>query len=302
MAHDIFISYRRSDAQHAAFALQAHLARAFGEERVFLDRNRLDAGVDWPAGLAQAISEARIVLALQGPGWLRAADEWGRRRLDDPQDWVRRELATALAAGTPVIPLVLDGFDRPRPEALDPALVGLLDHQRHPLRNESWLSDVQLLIETLAGRLQLQRLDLRPAPYGLRKPRPMLQPVALSDGEVLARLAENGLVEWRLTHQLHPWVVVGSAQELVRVYNFERFYEAVDFMAAAARRIAAWMPPHHPRWQNQWCSVQVWFSTWDVGCRVTELDLRAAADLDHVYQDHLRGRLPRPFDDDVPFR
>ena len=74
----------------------------------------------------------------------------------------------------------------------------------------------------------------------------------------------------------------------------ERELIAGDVVLAAARQVAAWKPPHHPRWQNQWKAVQVWFSTWDEGCRITDLDIQAAAALDRVYRDYLRGRLPRP--------
>ena len=294
MAREIFISYRRSDAQHAAFALHAHLARAFGETQVFLDRERLQAGRDWSKGLAEAIGAARIVLAVMGPRWINAADDWGRRRIDDPEDWVRIELATALQRGIPVIPLMLDGFQAPPPEALNDALSGLALQQSHPLQNASWMSDVQHLIDLLAARLALPRRDREATPGTLSKPRKTIRRTALSDEEVLARLNNEGLAHWGLAHHTHPWVVVGTAQELARGYEFEGFYEAVDFMAVAARQVEAWKPPHHPRWQNQWKAVQVWFSTWDEGCRITDLDIQAAAALDRVYQDYLRGRLPRP--------
>ena len=138
------------------------------------------------------------------------------------------------------------------------------------------------------------RRDRESAPGTLSKPRKTIRRTALSDEAVLARLNVEGLAHWGLAHHTHPWVVVGTAQELARAYEFESFYEAVDFMAVAARQVAAWKPPHHPRWQNQWKAVQVWFSTWDEGCRITDLDIQAAAALDRVYRDYLRGRLPRP--------
>ncbi len=36
-----------------------------------------------------------------GPCWLTATNPTtGRRRIDDPQDWIRRDLAEAFAAGS----------------------------------------------------------------------------------------------------------------------------------------------------------------------------------------------------------
>jgi pterin-4a-carbinolamine dehydratase len=54
-------------------------------------------------------------------------------------------------------------------------------------------------------------------------------------------------------------------------------------MASAAPAVAGWRPEHHPRWENLWKVVNVWFSTWDVNCRVTELDIEAAKKLDKLY-------------------
>ena len=132
-----------------------------------------------------------------GPRWINAADDWGRRRIDDPEDWVRIELATALQRGIPVIPLMLDGFQAPPPEALNDALSGLAFQQSHPLQNASWMSDVQHLIDLLAARLALPRRDRESTPGTLSKPRKTIRRTALSDEEVLARLNNEGLAHWR---------------------------------------------------------------------------------------------------------
>ncbi len=113
----LLICYRRLDSQHAAFAIADRLGWAFGHEHVFFDRSGIDGGVGWPDALRNALSTARVMLALIGKNWLRAADEWGRRSLDDPKDWGRLELCEALSRGiggarqVTVIPVWLDGVD-----------------------------------------------------------------------------------------------------------------------------------------------------------------------------------------------
>jgi hypothetical protein len=55
-----------------------------------------------------------VLLALIGLKWLDARDENGtHRRLDDPDDFVRIEIVTALQRNIPVIPILLDGAKIP---------------------------------------------------------------------------------------------------------------------------------------------------------------------------------------------
>src|SRR5262245_39400181 len=53
-----------------------------------------------------------------GPNWLDARDEHGNRRLDDPYDFVRIEIAQALQRDIPVIPILLDGARIPKADQL----------------------------------------------------------------------------------------------------------------------------------------------------------------------------------------
>ncbi|MBL8437259.1 MAG: 4a-hydroxytetrahydrobiopterin dehydratase [Zoogloeaceae bacterium] len=302
MAPSIFISYRRSDAQHAAFALAERLGRVFGEDEVFLDRTRIETGAPWPQRLEESVGAARVVLALIGPGWLRADDEWGRRRIDQKADWVRAELATALTGNKAVLPLLLGKADMPPKEALPPSLAALPDQNARSLHDDTWVDNLAGLIDELVKHHGLRRLEApQAAPVGaLTRPRVEIVLPALSDEEVRQKLIAQGLAHWQIDHLPHPWVVVGQAQELYRVYPFDGFLKATDFMAVAARAIVRQKPQHHPRWQNQWTSVQVWFSTWDVGCRITELDLKAAKQIEDCYWDFLNGRLARPHFDPPP--
>src|SRR3954447_3071774 len=94
-AADIFISYRRQEANYLAGWLHDRLADHFGEDRVFLDIDSIKPGVDFMRVIVEAIAQSGILLLLIGPQWL-AANGSGHRRLDDPTDPIRLEIETAL--------------------------------------------------------------------------------------------------------------------------------------------------------------------------------------------------------------
>jgi hypothetical protein len=93
----VFLSYRVSDTPGIADRLAVELMRAFGPDEVFLDKRSTESGQKWPDHIQHAIESSKVVLVLIGPRWLKAHDEFGERRLNSPEDWVRREVETALA-------------------------------------------------------------------------------------------------------------------------------------------------------------------------------------------------------------
>jgi hypothetical protein len=96
MPEPIFVSYRREDSSDAAGRLKETIRHRFGEDFVFMDTSAIKPGDKWPASLQAALEASRVVLAVIGPGWLKASDDWGLRRIDKPDDWVRKELDFAL--------------------------------------------------------------------------------------------------------------------------------------------------------------------------------------------------------------
>ena len=103
MAGQIFISYRRDDSGYAAGRLFDRLSQRFGRDRLFMDIDTIGLGVDFAHSIDEAIAGCDVVLAVIGRDWLTAADAQGRRRLDDPQDFVRQELVAALSRDIPEI-------------------------------------------------------------------------------------------------------------------------------------------------------------------------------------------------------
>jgi hypothetical protein len=92
--------------------------------------------------LEQRLAECKVMLVLIGPEWLNSRDEQGNRRLDNPDDWVRLEIAQALKRDITVIPVRVNGADLPNKAALPEDIRGLLDHQTASVTNAGFRHDM----------------------------------------------------------------------------------------------------------------------------------------------------------------
>ena len=113
----IFISYRREEAAAYARVLKVALKGRFPDAKVFMDVDSIEAGLDFREEIREAVGSCAVLVALVSPQWATLKGKRGPRRLDDPDDFVRFELSTALDRHVPVIPVLVDGA-RPlrRPE------------------------------------------------------------------------------------------------------------------------------------------------------------------------------------------
>ena len=271
-----FINYRRSDAQQAAHGLYAQMRARFGPSHVFMDVNALLPGALWPDRLRRALEEATVLLCIIGPRWLTTADRYGQRRLDKSDDWVRNEIIHALNCQKPIIPILVAGGEVPPIEGLPTELSELLLHQAVQLRDEKWDQDLNELVRTLESEhgfvdneksVVLPQREVRIAP--------------LDEAQLDAALSTlNG---WQPVESMVPGDYPNSRQELRKAYRFRSFKAAIQFMGAAVNLINK--IPHHPRWENQWRTVTVYFTTWDIGNKISELDIKLARTLDELYQD-----------------
>jgi len=146
----IFISYRRDDSRHAAGRLADDLAAVFGTESIFRDVESIAPGVDFEVALDQALAACAVMLVVIGPRWATMADREGRRRLDQPGDWIRIEVARALERQVRLIPVMLEDTPMPDVAALPSELRGLVRRQSLPLSDGRWKGDLARLVETLA--------------------------------------------------------------------------------------------------------------------------------------------------------
>lgn len=147
----IFINYRRSDSEGEAGRLFDDLTLRFGPESVFMDVAAIEPGRDFRRAIDQSVASCSVVLAILGPEWLDSKDAKGGRRLDDPNDFVRVELASALRRDIPVAPVLVRGAKMARVEQLPEDLKELAYRNAVELTHARWKSDVQVLFEALRG-------------------------------------------------------------------------------------------------------------------------------------------------------
>jgi hypothetical protein len=171
----IFINYRQTDAGWPADRLADKLRTVFGEDRVFLDVRSVEGGQDFAEEIRNHLERAAVLIVLIGESWLLVHDQFGRRRLDDRDDWVRREIRTALACkGCKVIPVLLDDATLPNEkQALPRDIADLLVRQRIHLRRESSEEDIERLIDIIeksgVNRLPSTRSQPAPRPNATRE-------------------------------------------------------------------------------------------------------------------------------------
>ena len=145
----IFISYRRDGSGGWAGRLDDWLSRHFGRDNVFMDINTIEPGLDFVEVIEQAVGQCDALIALIGKQWLTLSDDTGRRRLDNPEDFVRLEIAAALARNIRVIPVLVEGALMPRSTDLPDVLKLLARRNAHEISDRRFPYDVDQLIEVL---------------------------------------------------------------------------------------------------------------------------------------------------------
>jgi hypothetical protein len=151
MATRVFISYRREDSAGSAGRVHDRLERDLGRDLLFMDVDAIPLGVNFVKVLRDEVAKCNVLLAVIGPNWLDAHDEHGNRRLDDPNDFLRIEIATALQRDIPVIPILVDGAKVPKADRLPKDLEELEHRNGLEIRHASFHSDIDKLIQALKG-------------------------------------------------------------------------------------------------------------------------------------------------------
>src|SRR5687768_4891822 len=149
----IFISYRRSDSAGHAGRLYDYLKEYFGEDRIFFDVDTIKPGADFEQKIKAELDNSSVVLVLIGNQWLGIKDTNGNKRLDDPHDYVRLEVETALNKDFTVIPVLLQGVSMPSGNELPEKVYDLSRRNAIKLSDEHWNSDLRLLTAILKNEL-----------------------------------------------------------------------------------------------------------------------------------------------------
>ena len=143
----IFISYRRQETAWPAGRLYDVLVEHFPTEQVFKDVDNIEPGEDFVERITAAVGSCDVLLALIGPQWLTITDENGQRRLDNPEDYVRLEIETALKRKIRVIPILVDDARMPRANQLPATLAPLV--RRNAVEINPLTFDTKRLISTV---------------------------------------------------------------------------------------------------------------------------------------------------------
>jgi len=145
----IFLCYRHDETAYPAAWLFDRLADRFGREQVFKDIENIEPGDDFVEAIATAVGSCDVLLVLVGSQWLTAKGPDGRRRLDDPDDFVRLEIEAAIERNVRVIPLLVDGARMPRADELPASLAKLARRQAQELSSTRFGTDTQRLLSVL---------------------------------------------------------------------------------------------------------------------------------------------------------
>lgn len=125
---NIFISYRRSDSASIVGRICDRLNTYYGSDNVFFDIDDLPYGVDFRRHVDETLSKSDVVVAVIGRHWRGAGSE------------------RTIAAGVPLVPVLLDGARMPAasqvPESLKPLVYINFLREITPKLNALSLSEI----------------------------------------------------------------------------------------------------------------------------------------------------------------
>jgi hypothetical protein len=169
----ILISYRRQYNANVTGRIYDRLIQRFGQGAVFKDVDSIPLGVDFRTFLDEQVAKCEVFLAVIGRDWAKKRGSKGKSRLDDPWDFVRIEIESALKRKIPVIPVLVSGASIPPSERL-PASIQDLSY-RHGIavrQDPDCHRDMDRLIEHLrklpaSGEMPSQRPANAKQPIGV---------------------------------------------------------------------------------------------------------------------------------------
>jgi hypothetical protein len=180
----IFISYRREDSADISGRIYDRLADHFGDAAVFKDVDDIPLGVNFKTYLNDTVKQCAVELVVIGPQWLDVTDRSGRRRLDDPTDFVRIEVEAALRRDIPVIPLLVQGASMPGKDRLPSSLAEFSYRNGIPVRPDpDFHRDMNRLMRDLEKYVAPRAKPEKPAARPQPEPRAPVRPAPPSPPE-----------------------------------------------------------------------------------------------------------------------
>lgn len=161
-----------------------------------MDMEDIPPGVKFADYIGEAVASCDALIALIGPAWLQAADSEGKRRLDDPADFTRLEITSALERDVRVIPTLVGGALMPSPKTLPDALKGLCDRQNYEIADRAWEDSCNRLANAL-------KLVVKPSAFAAAVPPDANGPGQRgrwAAGAATLALSVTGLLVWAPWH------------------------------------------------------------------------------------------------------
>jgi hypothetical protein len=170
--NQIFICYRREDTAGVVGRIYDRLVQRFGKDAIFKDVDSLPLGRDFRRHIDSVVSECCVALVVVGDRWIGAS---GASRLDDPRDYVRIEIESALKRDIPVIPLLVQNAELPADERLPDSLKDFAYRNGMTIGHDPHFhSDVDRLIKHLedliADRREEEMTESAPTPATIPAP------------------------------------------------------------------------------------------------------------------------------------
>lgn len=144
-----------------------------------MDVDNLDPGVDFVEEIKRSVGSCDVLIAVIGKRWLISSDEHGKRRLDNPNDFVRIEIAIALKLGIGVIPVLVEGASIPEYGELPDDLKQLIWRNALGVTHHRFDGDFRRLVaaierifekaNAMRKQLERERLEAEPASVAYRE-------------------------------------------------------------------------------------------------------------------------------------
>jgi TIR domain-containing protein len=160
----IFLNYRREDTRpYARLLYDALRERWPDDDQVFLDLDRISAGLDFAKAISLAVGSCDVLIAVIGSKWLSVVDaETGENRLQNHDDYVRLEIEAALNRDVRVIPVLVAGGVMPTSRELPQSLAPLTRRNALEMSDTHWDYDIDRLLDALSRIEREKEASLEP--------------------------------------------------------------------------------------------------------------------------------------------
>ncbi len=204
----IFINYRRQDSEGYVGRLYDHLVQHFGRDDIFMDVDSIAPGKDFVQALDDAVADCDVFISIIGPVWMTAADETGQRRLDQWNDFVRMEIASALKQNKTVIPVLVGQARMPAPKDLPEDIAALARRNAIELSHQRFGYDIDRLVTAIRSAVSAGKRAKPPANAEKLREKELALKAVRAD---LVNATESPLYKFRVENNFFPVLGDGSA-------------------------------------------------------------------------------------------